>query len=289
MALLLGRRARVNAKNSEGRTPLHAAAVGAHLWPLLLLLERGANLHAKDSGLNTALHLACSASAAASAAAGSAASALPCVRVLLENGADPSAANTAGDTPLHLACGAAAAGGPQGCDPAVAELLISRGASLSAANKARIPSALSSYTHDSFATISTSLSASSCDSWFRAPPPSTLSQAGDTPAHVAASRGRIRCLGALLSRGAPLEAQNAAGETPLHLACACGPVAGAADDAATAAATAAAAAAEEEVPEEMRRAVAALLLGRGARTDARDKARACFHSKLRLTAWCQPT
>lgn len=65
----------------DGRTPLHAAAASGHLSCALLLLERGANLNAKDSDLNAPLHVA--------AARGH----VPCARLLLENGADTDMAN----------------------------------------------------------------------------------------------------------------------------------------------------------------------------------------------------
>ena len=55
---LLDRGADMEAKDGRGNTPLHAAAANYHLSVLTELLDRGANLEARDSEGRTALHKA---------------------------------------------------------------------------------------------------------------------------------------------------------------------------------------------------------------------------------------
>jgi ankyrin repeat protein len=88
--LLLASKAEVNAKNNDGRTPLHVAAV-AYGATLELLLASNSEVNAKvDSGW-TPLH--------AAAAAGYKETA----ELLLANGADINGKNTCGETALMLA------------------------------------------------------------------------------------------------------------------------------------------------------------------------------------------
>jgi ankyrin repeat protein len=78
-------------RNSLSNTALHAAVAGGHVDVSLLLLERGADVHAVDAGGHTPLHIA--------AEAGS----LPVVRALLARGADPHAVDAEDKTPLSRA------------------------------------------------------------------------------------------------------------------------------------------------------------------------------------------
>lgn len=81
----------VVSRNSLRNAPLHAAIAGNHSDVALLLIERGADVHAADAGGHTPLHIA--------AENGS----LPVVRILVERGADPRAVDAEDRTPLARA------------------------------------------------------------------------------------------------------------------------------------------------------------------------------------------
>lgn len=90
---LLAAGADVNAisTNALRNTPLHAATAGGHAELALLLIERGAHVHAADAGAHTPLHIA--------AESGS----LPVVKALLARGADPYAVDVEEKTPISRA------------------------------------------------------------------------------------------------------------------------------------------------------------------------------------------
>lgn len=77
--------------NANGNTALHAAAAGAAVATLRILLASGIDPDVRDAGGNTALHVA--------AANG----AVPCVDALLDGGADREAKNERGETPADIA------------------------------------------------------------------------------------------------------------------------------------------------------------------------------------------
>ena len=81
----------VNAKDPDGRTPLHWACRGVHLEVLEFLLARGADGNTGDRNGASPLHWATMAGHASM------------VKLLLDHGADPSARDANGDTPLNLA------------------------------------------------------------------------------------------------------------------------------------------------------------------------------------------
>jgi len=74
----------VNARDAEGKTPLHWCAAGGLRLGAVVLLGRGADPDARDSGGNTPLHAAARA-------------AQPLIPLLLAYGADPTIKNNAGD------------------------------------------------------------------------------------------------------------------------------------------------------------------------------------------------
>lgn len=77
--------------NYFDETPLHEAALKNHTFIIQLLLDRGADINARDTNDQTALH---------KAAWNNCTSAM---RLLLDRGADPNARNLANQTPLDLA------------------------------------------------------------------------------------------------------------------------------------------------------------------------------------------
>ena len=81
----------VDARNQDGYTPLHWAAMDGHVETAALLLDRGADLEARDAHGATPLH-----GAAACEQPGTAA-------LLLDRGADVDARDERGATPLHYA------------------------------------------------------------------------------------------------------------------------------------------------------------------------------------------
>ena len=115
---LLDHKANPNEGNSQGResvTPLHAAAGGASVSMVELLLARGANVNATDASGRTPLHRACE-------------SGHPeIVRALLAAKADPAARDNDGYTPLH------AAASPGYGD--IVNLLVEAGSPVNAENK----------------------------------------------------------------------------------------------------------------------------------------------------------
>jgi ankyrin repeat protein len=91
--LLLDRGADVHARDAYGRTPLHDAASGRDEASLALLLDRGADANLQDKRGETPLHVAARRGEESH------------IRVLLRGGADIDARDVVGRTPLHYAAG----------------------------------------------------------------------------------------------------------------------------------------------------------------------------------------
>ena len=92
--LLLRHKARVDARDGEGRTALHVAAFQGHASTIAALLDAGGDVHACDAGQSTPLLEA--------ARGGS----LAAFEALLAAGADPEAVDAQGRHALLLACAA---------------------------------------------------------------------------------------------------------------------------------------------------------------------------------------
>lgn len=90
--LLLRHKARVDARDSRGRSALHEAAFAGHADICTALLDAGADPHGRDGEGRTPL------------LDGARAAALPVLEVLLAAKADPRACDGSGASALHLAC-----------------------------------------------------------------------------------------------------------------------------------------------------------------------------------------
>ena len=155
--VLLNRGADVHARDRNGNTPLHRAAVFNAFATAEMLLNQGADVHAKNNKGSTPLHNTGFNNAFATA------------EVLLNQGADVHAKNKYGSTPLHRAAVFNAS--------ATAEVLLKGGADANTKNKY-----------------------------------------GSTPLHEAAVYNAFATAEVLLNQGADVHAKNDRGSTPLHLA-----------------------------------------------------------------------
>ncbi|XP_053623238.1 poly [ADP-ribose] polymerase tankyrase isoform X2 [Plodia interpunctella] len=201
----------VNCRDVDGRhsTPLHFAA-GYNRLPLAqLLLQRGADVHAKDKGGLVPLHNACSyghyevTEALVSAGAGVNAADLwrftplheaaakgkaDIVRLLLKHGADPLRRNRDGLTPLQLVPAA---------DADTADALRGDAALLDAAKRGDLARARK---------LITPQNVNCRDTHGR----------NSTPLHLAAGYNNLEVAEALLAAGAAVSARDKGGLVPLH-------------------------------------------------------------------------
>ncbi|XP_060809159.1 poly [ADP-ribose] polymerase tankyrase [Amyelois transitella] len=201
----------VNCRDVDGRhsTPLHFAA-GYNRLPLAqLLLQRGADVHAKDKGGLVPLHNACSyghyevTEALVSAGAGVNAADLwrftplheaaakgkaDIVRLLLKHGADPTRRNRDGLTPLQLV---------RAGDTDTADALRGDAALLDAAKRGDLARARK---------LITPQNVNCRDTHGR----------NSTPLHLAAGYNNLEVAEALLAAGAAVSARDKGGLVPLH-------------------------------------------------------------------------
>jgi ankyrin repeat protein len=216
----------IQAKDPDGRTPLHWACRGVHMDILKYLVEKGADVNARDGSRETPLHLA--------AQAGSS----EAVRRLVESGADTAARNVMSLTPLMFAV--------QAKKRDMAEFLISRGGDL--------PPELLDVYHSStpirYAIMGLDLEMVKMlhlrgfDIRYRTPygesylhyavahdsreiaeyligcglDVDSVKDGGLTPLHMAAIIGRTEMARFLVEKGARLDVRSKDGGTPLHYA-----------------------------------------------------------------------
>nr|CAH7719369.1 unnamed protein product [Callosobruchus chinensis] len=157
VADLINKGADVNARDNRGNTPLHLAVLADKLQVVEKLIEGGADVNAKNNHGATPLHWAALNQN------------VNIVEKLIEKGADINAKSSNGDTPLHLAT--------KNSHLDVLEKLIKEGANVNERNKY-----------------------------------------GNIPLHWAASYGRLNIVEELIEKGADINAKNNNGNTPLHWA-----------------------------------------------------------------------
>ncbi len=190
VSALLAQGAEVNAKDTNGDTPLHDAAYYSSKAVAEALIAHGANVNAENAKGETPLHNA--------ALHGNQA----VTEALLAHGADVNAKNAYGVTPLHYA-------GNKG-NQAVVELLIAHGANVNALTNGGWTPLHYAVTKGDQAVVElliahgANVNARTNDGW--------------TPLHYAASFGHQAVAEMLLAHGADANAKDTAGVTPLSLA-----------------------------------------------------------------------
>lgn len=220
----------INAKEPDGRTPLHKATAASQLAVAQFLLENGADIKARDNTGETALYLAVIAGNKG------------LVELLLSNGADVNAADNEGKTPLY----AAAEKGFR----TILEVLLEHRADVRAQTRAEA-TPLHAAVNNGFKSIAQVLLARGADvnsvgNGGQVPPlwiaasrgdepvvellltnganvnPTSEGSSGMSPLDVAAQRGAVGVMRLLLARGAEVNAKNQdemqRGWTALHYA-----------------------------------------------------------------------
>ncbi len=195
VALLLDRGADIAARDDEGWTPLHWAAESNEKPAVAaLLLARGADIEARDDDGFTPLHVAAANNPEPAVAA-----------ILIDCGADIAARADKGSTPLHAAAASNAG-------PAVAALLIDRGADIEATTDDGFTPLHTAAEHNAEPAVSALLMDHGADI-------EAATDGGWTPLHLATARNaEVAIIALLLERGADIEAMSDQGATPLHAA-----------------------------------------------------------------------
>ena len=173
---------------ADSATPLHAASRKGHMKTACKLIERGADLTARDNKGRTPLHAATGYSK------------VDVARMLIGRGADVTAQNKDGETPLHLASRIGHVDAPR--------MLIENGADLTALdNNGETPLHLASKI--GYVDLVRMFIERGAD-------PTALNNDGETPLHLASGSGQVDIARMLIESGVDLTARDKDGGTPLH-------------------------------------------------------------------------
>ena len=183
---LIDRGADVSAKNIRGDVPLHLAAWTNAREVAVLLIDRGADVNAKNYDGTTPLHWAAWENASEVSV------------LLIDRGADVNANDNEGFTPLHWAA------------LEVSVLLIDRGADVNA-NDDEGYTPLHWAAWENASEVANLLIDRGAD-------PNTKSDSGNAPLHLAARSNAREVANLLIEHGADLWTRNSDGATPLDIA-----------------------------------------------------------------------
>jgi ankyrin repeat protein/cytochrome c553 len=189
MKLLLDKGADVNAKNKRKSTPLHWAIPSEA--KVRMLLEQGAAVNARQVDGRTPLYNAASAAAAASI-----------LKILLEKGADPNLATANGQTPLMTAAGRG--------DAEVMRLLIAKKADVNARNGAGATALMAAAASGNPRTVELLLELGA--------DANVLTKKNESALANAATTGVEESVRLLLDRGANVNSRDERGYSPLMYA-----------------------------------------------------------------------
>ena len=184
----------VNAKNIDGKTPLHQAAYfNKNPEVITTLIEAGADVNAKNVVGATPLHAAALINRNPEV-----------LRVLIEAGADVNAKNAVGETPLHTAAAA------YNKNPEFLTLLIEAGADVNAKNVVGETPLTAAARYNAKPEVLTVLIEAGADV-------NAKDNTGGTPLYAANSRHKnTEVITLLIKAGADVIAKNIDGGTPLH-------------------------------------------------------------------------
>jgi len=191
--LLIEGGADINAKEEHGWTPLHQACANSR-WAASvaeLLISKGADIHARTSDNITSLH-----AAAMGGHSGT-------VRLLIEKGTDVTAQDSSGDTPLHWAARC------KYDQKETVGVLLSAGAKLLVKNKAGFTPLEETLAWDN--QIIADLLMEGLDIEAR-------DESGDTLLHWAVRRHNAKLVKLFIEHGADINVKDGQGRTPLDVA-----------------------------------------------------------------------
>ncbi|XP_065573462.1 serine/threonine-protein phosphatase 6 regulatory ankyrin repeat subunit C-like [Artemia franciscana] len=192
--LLLNYDCKVNIENEKlTDTPLHLAVISGDFEVIKMVLDKGADVNARDIYGKSPLHLAASSKCSQTV-----------VECLLKFGADVNIRNNNGESPLHLAA-------ISGCSQTVVECLLKFGADVNIRNdNGESPLHLA-------ATSGCSQTVVECLFKFGADV-NAMTKYNKSPLHLAAFRGYSQIAECLLRSGADVNARDFYKQSPLHLA-----------------------------------------------------------------------